>query len=101
MATGLTEVSITGGSGPVALLARITGSLQSPSVAADLEMGPGSITLRDMPPVSALRLRAHAENGWLERDGVMMESLIAFKRAGADGILTYFARDAARLLNAG
>ena len=71
VATGLTEVSITGGSGPVALLARITGSLQSPSVAADLEMGPGSITLRDMPPVSALRLRAHAENGWLElREGV-------------------------------
>ena len=46
-------------------------------------------------------LCAAAENGWLERDGVMMESLIAFKRAGADGILTYFARDAARLLNAG
>lgn len=40
------------------------------------------------------------EQGWLERDQVMMESLLAFKRAGADGILTYFARDAARLLNA-
>ncbi len=46
-------------------------------------------------------LCAAAENGWLERQGVMMESLIAFKRAGADGILTYFARDAARLLNDG
>jgi porphobilinogen synthase len=39
-----------------------------------------------------------AQNGWLDRDRSMMESLIAFKRAGADGVLTYFARDAARLL---
>ena len=45
-------------------------------------------------------LCAAAENGWLDREGVMMESLLAFKRAGADGILTYFARDAARVLNA-
>jgi porphobilinogen synthase len=43
-------------------------------------------------------LEAAAANGWLERDAVMMESLIAFKRAGADGVLTYFALDAARLL---
>jgi porphobilinogen synthase len=43
-------------------------------------------------------LKAAAQNGWLDHDGVMMESLLAFKRAGADGILTYFARDAARLL---
>ena len=39
-----------------------------------------------------------AANGWLDHDAVMMESLLAFKRAGADGVLTYFARDAARLL---
>ncbi|TPE45041.1 porphobilinogen synthase [Maribrevibacterium harenarium] len=38
------------------------------------------------------------QNGWLDKDQVMMESLLAFKRAGADGILTYFAKDAARLL---
>ncbi|MDX1804599.1 MAG: porphobilinogen synthase [Alcanivorax sp.] len=38
------------------------------------------------------------QNGWLDQDKVMMESLLAFKRAGADGILTYFAKDAARLL---
>ncbi|ADZ92681.1 porphobilinogen synthase [Marinomonas mediterranea] len=38
------------------------------------------------------------DNGWLDKDSVMMESLLAFKRAGADGILTYFAKDAARLL---
>ena len=38
-------------------------------------------------------------NGWLDEQAVMMESLLAFKRAGADGILTYFARAAARVLN--
>ena len=43
-------------------------------------------------------LKAAAQNGWLDHDAVMMESLMAFKRAGCDGILTYFARDAARLL---
>lgn len=43
-------------------------------------------------------MKAASANGWLDGDAVMMESLLAFKRAGADGILTYFARDAARLL---
>jgi len=43
-------------------------------------------------------LKAAAQNGWLDHDKVMMESLLAFKRAGADGILTYFALDAAKLL---
>jgi porphobilinogen synthase len=43
-------------------------------------------------------LMAAAERGFLDHDRVMLESLIAFKRAGASGILTYFARDAARLL---
>ena len=43
-------------------------------------------------------LKAAAANGWLDHDAVMMESLLAFKRAGADGILTYFALDAARKL---
>lgn len=37
-------------------------------------------------------------NGWLSKDAVILESLISFKRAGADGILTYFAIEAARLL---
>ena len=37
-------------------------------------------------------------NGWLDRDAVILESLLAFKRAGADGILTYFAKEAALLL---
>ena len=43
-------------------------------------------------------LKAAAQNGWLAHDAVMMESLLAFKRAGADGVLTYFALEAARLL---
>ena len=43
-------------------------------------------------------LCAAAQNGWLDRRKVVLESLLGFKRAGADGILTYFARDAARLL---
>ncbi|HSZ75472.1 MAG TPA: porphobilinogen synthase [Rhizomicrobium sp.] len=43
-------------------------------------------------------LVAAMERGWLERERVILESLIAFKRAGASGILTYFAKDAARLL---
>ena len=41
-------------------------------------------------------LMAAAQNGWLDHDAVMMESLLAFKRAGADGVLTYFAIDAAK-----
>ena len=44
-------------------------------------------------------LKAAAQNGWLDHDAVMMESLLAFKRAGADGVLTYFAIDAAKKLN--
>ncbi|MFY9255896.1 MAG: porphobilinogen synthase [Fuerstiella sp.] len=46
-------------------------------------------------------LSAAVANGWLDRDTTMMESLLAFKRAGADGVLTYFAMDAARMLNNG
>lgn len=43
-------------------------------------------------------IHAAAKQGWLDLEAAMMESLIAFKRAGADGILTYFAPDAARVL---
>ena len=43
-------------------------------------------------------LKAAAANGWLDHDAVMMESLLAFRRAGADGVLSYFALQAARLL---
>jgi porphobilinogen synthase len=43
-------------------------------------------------------ISAAAANGWVDRSAVMMESLLAFRRAGADGVLTYFAVEAARLL---
>lgn len=43
-------------------------------------------------------LQAAIQNGWLDGDKVILESLLAFKRAGADGILTYYALDAARRL---
>src|SRR5499427_8546970 len=46
-------------------------------------------------------LKAAAERGWLDHDATMMEVLGAFKRAGADGVLTYFALAAARLLQGG
>jgi len=46
-------------------------------------------------------LKAAAQNGWLDHDAVMMESLLAFKRAGSDGVLTYFALEAARLIKSG
>jgi porphobilinogen synthase len=43
-------------------------------------------------------LKAAAEKGWLDHDTVMMEQLLSIKRAGADLIATYFAKEAARLL---
>ncbi len=45
-------------------------------------------------------LKAAAQNGWLDEKKVVLEAMLAFKRAGADGILTYFARDVARWLRA-
>lgn len=44
-------------------------------------------------------LKAAAANGWLDHDAVMMEAMLAFKRAGADGVLTYFALEVARKLH--
>jgi porphobilinogen synthase len=43
-------------------------------------------------------IKAAAENGWIDHDKAMMEAMMSFKRAGADGVLTYFARDIARHL---
>ena len=43
-------------------------------------------------------IKAAAQNGWLDHDKAMMEAMMAFKRAGADGVLTYFARDIVRYL---
>ncbi|MGL4514555.1 MAG: porphobilinogen synthase [Lacipirellulaceae bacterium] len=47
------------------------------------------------------QIAASAQLGWLDRERAMMESLLAFKRAGADGVLTYFAVEAARVLRRG
>jgi porphobilinogen synthase len=46
-------------------------------------------------------VKAAAAQGWLDGERAMMESLLAFKRAGADGVLTYFAVEVARRLKAG
>jgi len=43
-------------------------------------------------------IAAAAANGWLNREAAMLESLMCFRRAGADGVLTYFAREAAAIL---
>ena len=43
-------------------------------------------------------IAAAANNGWIDRERAVMESLLGFKRAGANGVLTYFAPEAARLL---
>jgi len=43
-------------------------------------------------------IEAAAQNGWIDRDSIMMESLQSIRRAGASIILTYHAKDAARLL---
>ena len=65
-ATGITDVPVMGGSGPVALLARVGGSLDAPLVSADAEVGPGAITLTDLPTISDLRVRTHVEDGWID-----------------------------------
>ncbi|WP_299531296.1 porphobilinogen synthase [uncultured Herbaspirillum sp.] len=46
-------------------------------------------------------IKAAAQNGWLDHDKTMMEAMMAFKRAGADGVLTYFALDIARKVKQG
>lgn len=90
-------------------------------VAQDLEEGADAVMIKPgMPYLDVIRrvkdtfrvptfayqvsgeyamLKAAFQNGWLNEEKCMLESLIAFKRAGADGILTYFALDAARLLH--
>jgi porphobilinogen synthase len=44
-------------------------------------------------------IEAAARNGWIDRDRAMMESLISIRRAGADFVLTYYAKDAARAIS--
>jgi outer membrane protein assembly factor BamA/autotransporter translocation and assembly factor TamB len=54
------------GTGPAALLARITGSLEQPVVSADLELGPGSVRAGDLPPVTSVSVRAHSDGAWID-----------------------------------
>ena len=61
-AVGLAEIPITAGSGPMALRARVTGSLDTPLVAADFDVGPGTIAIKDLSSATDLRLQAHLEN---------------------------------------
>jgi porphobilinogen synthase len=89
-------------------------------VAADLQQGADMVMVKPgMPYLDIIRrvkdsfavpvlayqvsgeyamIAAAAERGWLDRDRVMMESLLSLRRGGADAVLTYFARDAAKLL---
>ena len=55
-------------------------------------------TVLDNASRDLLFREARSQNGWLDNDRVVLESLLAFKRAGADGILTYAAMEAAALL---
>ena len=61
--------------------------------------GPGRLTVEERAAKAHAFLMAAAERGWLDGDKAMMEGLLAFKRAGASGILTYFAPKVARMLS--
>ncbi len=61
-ATGLAMVPIAAGSGPLVLHARVTGSIEKPVIASDLDVGPGSVSLEGLSTASDVRLRAHLEN---------------------------------------
>ncbi len=65
-ATGVVELPDVSGTGPAALLARITGSLEQPRVAADLELGPGTLRATDLPAATDVQIRAHADGEWVE-----------------------------------
>ena len=65
-ATGLTQVPVTGGDGPVTVQARVAGSLDAPDITADVEVGAGTVTLVDLPAMSDVHLRSHIERGWIE-----------------------------------
>jgi outer membrane protein assembly factor BamA/autotransporter translocation and assembly factor TamB len=62
VALGLGNVPIKEGSGPLALRARVTGSLEKPIIASDLDVGPGSVALEGLSTATDLRVRAHLEN---------------------------------------
>ena len=61
-AAGLAELPVAGGSGPLAMRARITGSVNKPAIVADVNAGPGSVAIENLSSVTDLRLQAHLEN---------------------------------------
>ena len=61
-AAGLANVPITAGSGPLAVRALVTGSVEKPLIAGDVDAGPGSVTIKDLSTATDLRLRAHLEH---------------------------------------
>jgi outer membrane protein assembly factor BamA/autotransporter translocation and assembly factor TamB len=66
-AGAIETLPVEGGSGPLALLTRVTGSLVAPVIAADLELGPGELVVRsDLPAIEDIHLWAHMENDTLE-----------------------------------
>jgi len=79
-ATGLAMVPITAGSGPLALRARVTGSVEKPVIASDLDVGPGSVTLEGLSTATDLRLRAHLENDVVD----LREAHAAYEGAALD-----------------
>src|SRR5262249_40610349 len=65
-ATGLVDVSAIEGHGPVALLARVSRSIEQPVIAANLELGPGSIAVNQLPAATNVQVRAQVDQGWVE-----------------------------------
>jgi outer membrane protein assembly factor BamA/autotransporter translocation and assembly factor TamB len=65
-ATGVVTMPDVSGSGPAALLARITGSAEKPTISADLELGPGTLQSGKLPAATNVRLRLHSDGTWIE-----------------------------------
>jgi outer membrane protein assembly factor BamA/autotransporter translocation and assembly factor TamB len=66
-AARLAEVPLAGAGGPLVVLGRVTGSLEAPTYAADLELGPATIKIRDdLPAATGVQIRAHLENDVIE-----------------------------------
>jgi outer membrane protein assembly factor BamA len=80
-AAGLVARPDVSGSGPVALLARVTGSVERPILAGDLELSGGSLATADLPAASGVTLRAHAGDGWLDLIAASAEWQGSFVRA--------------------
>ena len=79
------------------ILLREPASLLGPSFQMSFAAVAAMIAVYERPLGGSIKDQME-RNGWLDQQAVMLESLLAFKRAGADGVLTYFARDIARLL---